>query len=37
VVIIGGGVIGLSTAYWLAQRITTEQLKVAVIERDPTV
>ena len=36
IVIIGGGVMGCSTAYWLAQRIYKGH-KIAVIERDPTV
>ena len=36
VVIIGGGVMGCSVAYWLAQRIY-RGMKIAVIERDPTV
>ena len=35
VVIIGGGVMGCSVAYWLAQRIYNG-MKIAVIERDPT-
>ena len=34
-VIIGGGVMGCSVAYWLAQRIYKGH-KIAVIERDPT-
>ena len=35
IVIIGGGVMGCSVAYWLAQRIYKGH-KIAVIERDPT-
>ena len=35
VVIIGGGVMGCSVAYWMAQRIY-KGMKIAVIERDPT-
>ena len=35
IVIIGGGVMGCSVAYWLAQRIY-KGMKIAVIERDPT-
>ena len=36
VVIIGGGIMGCATAYFLANRVM-DQLKVLVIERDPTV
>lgn len=36
VAIIGGGAIGSSIAYWLKER-TRKGLKVAVIEKDPTV
>ena len=35
IVIIGGGVMGCSVAYWLAQRIYKGH-KIAVIERDPS-
>ncbi|CAL7950252.1 unnamed protein product [Xylocopa violacea] len=35
IVIIGGGAIGSSIAYWLKKRIYNEQFKVMVIERDP--
>lgn len=35
IIIIGGGVMGCSSAYWLAQRLY-KQLKILVIERDPT-
>ena len=34
IVIIGGGVIGCSAAYWLQQR--SPELRIVVIERDPT-
>lgn len=37
VVIIGGGVIGSSIAYWLKQRIYTSDFKVVVVEKDPMV
>lgn len=37
VVIIGGGVMGSSIAYWLKNRVFSEYFKVVVIERDPTV
>ncbi|XP_050598303.1 FAD-dependent oxidoreductase domain-containing protein 1-like isoform X2 [Bombus affinis] len=36
VVIIGGGVMGSSIAYWLKNRVFSEYFKVVVIERDPT-
>lgn len=36
VVVIGGGAMGSSIAYWLKQR-AGEGLSVAVVERDPTV
>lgn len=36
VVIIGGGVIGSSIAYWLKKRVFKD-MKVVVVERDPTV
>ncbi|PBC25597.1 FAD-dependent oxidoreductase domain-containing protein 1 isoform X1 [Apis cerana] len=35
VVIIGGGVIGSSIAYWLKQRVYTSDFKVIVVEKDP--
>ncbi|CAK9822143.1 FAD-dependent oxidoreductase domain-containing protein 1 [Anthophora retusa] len=35
VVIIGGGVIGSSIAYWLKKRVYSEDFRVFVIERDP--
>ena len=34
IIIIGGGIMGSATAYYLTQKDPT--LKVAVIERDPT-
>lgn len=37
VVIIGGGVIGSSIAYWLKQRVYTSDFKVIVVEKDPMV
>ena len=37
VVIIGGGIMGSSSAYFLASRMTPEIGKICVIERDPTV
>ncbi|XP_020620476.1 FAD-dependent oxidoreductase domain-containing protein 1-like [Orbicella faveolata] len=36
VVIIGGGIMGSSSAYFLASRMTPEIGKICVIERDPT-
>ena len=36
IVIVGGGVMGLSAAYFLAQRVF-DGLKILVIEKDPTV
>ncbi|XP_059813199.1 FAD-dependent oxidoreductase domain-containing protein 1 isoform X2 [Hypanus sabinus] len=37
VVIIGGGVVGWSTAYWLKKKETVrEGIRVVVVERDPT-
>lgn len=36
VIIIGGGVMGSSIAYWLRSRVFSEHFKVVVIERDPT-
>ena len=37
VVIIGGGIMGSSSAYFLANRMMPEIGKICVIERDPTV
>lgn len=37
VVIIGGGVIGSSIAYWLRKRVYTDDFKVVVVEKDPMV
>lgn len=37
VAIVGGGVMGSSSAYFLANRMTPEMGKICVIERDPTV
>ena len=37
VVIIGGGAIGSSIAYWLRRRVYAEEFKVVVVERDPMV
>ena len=37
VAIVGGGAIGSSSAYFLANRMTREMGKICVIERDPTV
>lgn len=37
ILIVGGGAIGSSIAYWLKQKIYREELKVVVIEKDPTV
>ncbi|XP_043603959.1 FAD-dependent oxidoreductase domain-containing protein 1 isoform X1 [Bombus pyrosoma] len=36
VVIIGGGIMGSSIAYWLRNRVYSDHFKVVVIERDPT-
>ena len=36
IAIIGGGVMGCSAAYWLAQRVY-KGLRIVVIEKDPTV
>ncbi|XP_025989435.1 FAD-dependent oxidoreductase domain-containing protein 1 isoform X2 [Solenopsis invicta] len=36
VLIIGGGAIGSSIAYWLKQKIYRDEFKVVVIEKDPT-
>lgn len=37
VVIVGGGIMGSSSAYFLANRMSREMGKICVIERDPTV
>lgn len=37
VLIIGGGAIGSSIAYWLKQKVYREEFNVVVIEKDPTV
>lgn len=37
VLIIGGGAIGSSVAYWLKERTRRDHLNVAVIEKDPSV
>lgn len=38
IVIVGGGVVGWSVAYWLKQKERIQgALKVVVVERDPTV
>ena len=37
VVIIGGGIMGSSSAFFLASRMTPEVSTICVIERDPTV
>lgn len=36
VLIIGGGAIGSSIAYWLKQKIYREEFNVVVVEKDPT-
>ncbi|XP_054002165.1 FAD-dependent oxidoreductase domain-containing protein 1 isoform X1 [Hylaeus anthracinus] len=36
IVIIGGGVIGSSIAYWLKNRVYDKEMKVIVVEKDPT-
>ncbi|XP_053308010.1 FAD-dependent oxidoreductase domain-containing protein 1 [Spea bombifrons] len=36
IVIVGGGVIGWSIAYWLKQKSRRDALRVVVVERDPT-
>ncbi|KOC66699.1 FAD-dependent oxidoreductase domain-containing protein 1 [Habropoda laboriosa] len=35
IIIIGGGVIGSSIAYWLKKRVYSQDFKVIVVERDP--
>ena len=37
VAIVGGGAMGSSSAYFLANRMSREMGKICVIERDPTV
>lgn len=37
VLIIGGGAIGSSIAYWLKQKLHREEFNVVVVEKDPTV
>ena len=37
VAIVGGGIMGSSSAYFLANRMRPEMGKICVIERDPTV
>ena len=37
IVVIGGGAMGASAAYWLMQRGAANHLKILVVERDPTV
>jgi len=37
VLIIGGGAIGSSIAYWLKQKVYREEFSVVVVEKDPTV
>ena len=37
VTIVGGGIMGSSSAYFLANRMRPEMEKICVIERDPTV
>jgi len=37
VLIIGGGAIGSSIAYWLRQKFYREEFSVVVVEKDPTV
>lgn len=37
VLIIGGGAIGSSIAYWLKEIIHKEEFRVVVVEKDPTV
>lgn len=36
IVIIGGGAMGCSTAYWL-QKLAENSLRIVVVEKDPTV
>ena len=37
VVIIGGGAMGCSVAFWLAQRFQKDGMNILVVERDPQV
>jgi len=37
VLIIGGGAIGSSIAYWLKQKVHREEFSVVVVEKDPSV
>lgn len=37
ILIIGGGAIGSSIAYWLKQTMHKDEFQVVVVERDPTV
>lgn len=37
VLIIGGGAIGSSIAYWLKEKFYRKEFKIIVVERDPTV
>jgi len=37
ILIIGGGAIGSSIAYWLRQKFYREEFNVVVVEKDPTV
>lgn len=37
VLIIGGGAIGSSIAYWLKKKVYREEFSVVVVEKDPTV
>lgn len=37
VLIIGGGAIGSSIAYWLREKVYRDEFKVVVVEKDPTV
>lgn len=37
VLIIGGGAIGSSIAYWLKQKVHRDEFKIVVMEKDPTV
>lgn len=37
VLVIGGGAIGSSIAYWLKKMVYREEFNVGVIEKDPTV
>ena len=37
IVILGGGIMGSSIAYWLKQRVPREAISVTVVEKDPSV